>query len=412
VDNEKLRTPDQHFICHENLKILESIQFELECIDELNPSIVSTYSLLSREIDWFDHLNFQVEFDKFRSTVLSDGTLRDCAGPERIDQRLKWGALFEYLSLLNMEYPSLIQGLELSEIEEWIEESDANFKHSIDKFVRHFYDEYNLLSSSQKTTVLSATNLHGSIIYGIFLATKQSSELEYTAAILAGQCLIPNVFGDVIKEEYKGAFDEIKNDALILTNYLNLSNSPGISIQRYVNKNIHNWAFLPEAAKYSLLEAVRQSQNLEIQDYSSAVLLFGKSLEICLKKLIFDEFKSQSGITFREKNETSIFIENNNQIAKFATYIVKPPHHIELGSMLFILEKHGGRTASANLLLKEFFQFVSEKLEYHEVIKKDWIAQANIITQARNDAAHSGRFNLEELKKIESLMYNLLKAFR
>jgi hypothetical protein len=216
----------------------------------------------------------------------------------------------------------------------------------------------------------------------------------------------------VIKGEYKNAFDEIKNDALILTNYLTLSSSPGISIEKYITKNIHNWAFLPDYAKLSLLEAIRQSQNLEIQDYSSAVVLFGKSLEICLKQLVFDKFKSESGITFREEKATKIFIENNNQIEKLARYIAKHPHFIELGSMLVILEKHGGRTASTNQLLMEFFQFVTDKLESSEIIKKDWIAQAKIISQARNEAAHSERFKLEELKKIESLIYSLLKAFR
>jgi hypothetical protein len=390
---------------------LESIQFELECIDELNPSILSTYALLSRQIDWFDNLNYEIEIEKFRSAILSDCVLADCAGPEKLDQHLKWGALFEHLEKINIKYPSMIQALDMDELEEWIANGDDNFKKSIVKLVHHFYDEYNLLSAYQKTIVLSAYQLHKSIIYGIFLATKQCSELEYTVAILASQCLIPNIFGDVVKKEYKEAFDEVKNDALILTNYLQHASNPGISIQALLKQEIHNWGFLPEPAKYPLLEAIRQSINPEIQDYSSAVLLFGKSLEICIKQLVFDKFKSESGITFHEEKETRIFIENNNQIEKLARYIAKPPHRIELGSMLVILEKHGGRTANSNELLKTFFHYIGTILKNNKITSKEWIAHAKIVLDERNKAAHADRFNLEELKKIEKMTYELLSAF-
>jgi hypothetical protein len=305
----------------------------------------------------------------------------------------------------------MIQALDMDELEEWIANGDEHYKNSIVKLVHHFYDEYNLLSAYQKTIVLSAYQLHKSVIYGIFLATKQCSELEYTAAILASQCLIPNIFSDVVKKEYKEAFDEVKNDALILTNYLQHASNPGISIQAIIKQEIHNWGFLPESAKYPLLEAIRQSINPEIQDYSSAVVLFGKSLEICIKQLVFDKFKSESGITFHEEKETRIFIENNNQIEKLARYIAKPPHRIELGSMLVVLEKHGGRTANSNELLKAFFNYISTTLKNNQITDKEWIEHAKTVSDARNAAAHAERFNLEELKKVEKLTYELLAAF-
>lgn len=137
----------------------------------------------------------------------------------------------------------------------------------------------------------------------------------------------------------------------------------------------------------------------------------GKSLEIALKKNIFDEFQIRFNYYFKEQVDVKLFVESNDIIKNLARYLAKPPHFIELGSMLFILEKEGGKTAGKNKVLNKFFQFVKNELNKNSVLNKEWVKLAKELKNHRNRASHSERYTLQEAEKVKEITLQLLKAF-
>ena len=79
--------------------------------------------------------------------------------------------------------------------------------------------------------------------------------------------------------------------------------------------------------------------------------------------------------------------------------------------MLFILEKEGGKTAGKNEVLGKFFEFLKSDLNQTEVLKNDWIKDAQELAAHRNRASHAERYSHEEAIKVRDLTIELLKAF-
>lgn len=411
IDEKPLKTPNGKLIKHENQKVLLYLQYELECIDKIDPVELSFYSLLSVQIDHIETPEFSLDRKTFRSLLLKDPTLKACAGPEKIYQFSKWDGLFEHLQIINIDYPDIIQVVDIDDIEKWILSKGRKYTESIDKFVNHFYIEFNTLSIAQKTAVIRLFDVHDSIIYGLLLVTKKCSVMEYSAAILASHCIIPNVFGDVVKSEYRESFQALKQDALLTSNFVDLSLTPNIELTELIKSNFSNWGLLPIGARYSLVEAIKNIHIADSDDYSSYVMLLGKSVEVSLKQLVFDEFQARRGVEIIQDKESSLFIKQNEQVHQLAKFIAKEPHFIELGSMLIILEKYGGRTSKRIDLLRLLFDFVIETLKYDQIIGKLWIEKAKIISHARNKAAHSDRFTLDEAKVIQKATFEILRVF-
>ena len=413
-DGEEMCTPAGNSVKYHNRSLVEHIAFELECETSLDLSQLSTYTLYSAMVDMVQSHpkeEYLISRDVFRSMIINDPVLRACAGPESIQQRRKWGDLFEDLELLGMKYPDIIQSPITEEIEEWIESNGENYVESINNFVDHYFTEFNLLSDPQKVVVINSAHIHDSLIYAILLASKKCTELNYITALLAGYCMLPNIFADVDKEEYKEAFEGLKSDAHIFTNFIDCCLSPDIKLSEYVKEKVPNWSFLPEGSRIALTEGLSKINLAKSEDYSPYVMLLGKSIEIALKESVFDEFQVKFNYFFQEEIDVKVFIQDNEVIEKLARYLIKEPHFIELGSMLFILEKHGGKTASKNEVLSKLFGFIVNDLKKPQVVSKDWVNLAKSIRDHRNRAAHSERYSLDEAKKVENLALNILKAF-
>lgn len=407
MDKNPLLTPGGHIVGHKNYDLIKHMMFELESFELLDVTVLSRYSLFSTMTDFGERFN-NISKEEFRSYILSDMVLKSCAGPEVVYQYEKWGDLFENLELLNMKYPSFPQISDIEEIEKWIQYHDDNYINSLDNFVEHFYNEFKWLSIPQKTVVINALNVHDTIIYGILLATRKTSELDYTAAILAGICIIPRVFSDVTVSDYKPAFDGILKDANIMTSFIDSTLTLNQKTIKIVENNLSNWAFLPEGSRIALIEAINKIKDANSEDYSPYVVLLGKSVEIALKELVFDKFQLEYPVVFETSQDINIFIKENDKIERFATFLVKPPHFIELGSMLTVLQKAGGKTARNNIILSDFFEFIQNKLEMSGITDKFFIEDCFKLSKYRNQAAHSERFSLEETLDIQVMTFQLL----
>ncbi|WP_242157321.1 hypothetical protein [Aestuariivivens sediminis] len=413
-DEKNMLTPAGNLIKHHNRRLIEHIMFELECEIELDITQLSTYTLYSAMVDLLQgncHQGNLFTIENFRTGILNDPVLKACAGPEKIQQFKKWADLFSDLELLGLDYPDIVQIPDIDTIEDWIKGNGKEYEDSIDKIVNHYYAEFNLLSDCQKTVVLHSANLHASLVYGILLASKKCTEINYVAAILAGQCLLPNIFGDINTEDYKEAFEEIKSDAHIFSNFIDCCLTPDEGLNEFIKAKIPAWAFLPDGSKTSLIEGLSKIHEASSSDYSSYVMLMGKAIEIALKKNVFDEFQIRSKYNFKEQKDVKLFIESNEVIKNLARYLVKEPHFIELGSMLFILEKNGGKTASRNEVLIKFFEFVKEELNKVKILDKEWIKLANHLKDHRNRASHSERYSQEQAQEVKEIALQLLEAF-
>jgi hypothetical protein len=411
IDNENLLTPNDNLVAHKQRKLIENILYELECEEELSNNKLSTYFLYSILVDQVQKDKNIVDENIFRNYILNDLILRSCAGPEKTEQYFKWGALFESLELLDIEYPDIIQNPDLDEVEKWINSMGINYQNSLNKFIKYFFKEYSILSDVQKTTILWCTFNHGSIIYGIMLATKKCNILDYSAAILAGHCMIPNVFFDVTREEYKESFEALKSDALLISNFIDICLTPDIELSYEIISNVRNFHFLPDGAKISVIESFSKILKENSEDYSPYVMLLGKSVEITIKEMVFDKFQKMYGGNFLNRNQVDISYEKNDKINNLVKFLTKPPHFIELGSMLVILEKHDGRLRKENEILKTFFDFIITDLRLTSILNKSWIDLVWDLSKKRNEAAHSSRFTLKEAKEIKLITTKILSSF-
>ena len=413
-DGDKMLTPAKNDIKHHNRKLIEHIIFELECETELDVSVLSNYTLYSALEDLVKskpNIGEILSKEVFRIGIINDPVLRACAGPEKTQQFKKFGDLFSDLELLNLDYPNIIQNPDIEEVEKWIQDNGETYSDSINKFVNHYYAEFNMLSDPQKTIVINGWNLHGSLIYAIILASRKCTELNYITAVLAGHCLLPNVFADVDTENYKESFEGLKSDAHIFTNFIECCLTPDIKLEEFIKTEIPSWGFLPAASKISLIEGLSKIHEAKSEDYSPYVMLMGKSLEIVLKTNVFDEFQVRFNYFFQEEVNIKIFIKSNEIIKNLAKYLVKEPHFIELGSMLYILEKEGGKNASRNEVLRSFFEFIKNELKQNKIFESDWIRLAKDLSSHRNNASHAKRYSLEEATKVKELTIRLLKVF-
>ena len=146
------------------------------------------------------------------------------------------------------------------------------------------------------------------------------------------------------------------------------------------------------------------------EDYSPYVVSLGKSLEITLKKLVFDKFQRNEKVIISSQQEITLLIEQNKKISRFIKFLLKEPHFIELGSMLVILEYEGGKTSKNNIFLRDFFIFIYDN-SYSDILNKTWVSSAKELARQRNIAAHSKRFSLEEAKELMDQTFELISKF-
>tara|TARA_B100000497_G_scaffold122115_1_gene152779 strand:+ start:760 stop:1461 length:702 start_codon:yes stop_codon:yes gene_type:complete len=222
-------------------------------MDELDPSFNSYYSLYSLEEKFKEESFSKFDFEYFYNAIITDPTMQACAGPERTEQFFRWSTLSEYLYLTGLSYPDIIQGITLENIEEWISQSSPKYKQSIKKITNHFYEEFKLLTNSQRIVAIQAKRIHGSITYGIMLALGRCDEMEYSIAILASHCIFPlGINSEIDVSEYKQHLNALKLDSLVFKKYLDLKSKPDKTLSDIIRDKIPTWSVLPRDARYSL----------------------------------------------------------------------------------------------------------------------------------------------------------------
>lgn len=221
MNGKPLQTPGGFNVEHRSERLLLHIQAELEGEDELNPANLNLYSLYCTCKEFFEAKTYAFSIEKLRDMLLADVSLRPCAGPEKAYQFEKWHPLTKFLSDHNLKHPDLVQTDE--DMETWINSMGPECEAGITDLTDLMFSEFNVLSAAQKTVIINTINLHSSFMFGYFIATKKCTELEFASGLLAAHCVLPGVFDEITRSEYKKGLNGIMRDAQVFSDFVHFS---------------------------------------------------------------------------------------------------------------------------------------------------------------------------------------------
>ena len=173
---------------------------------------------------------------------------------------------------------------------------------------------------------------------------------------------------------------------------------------------------LPRNAKYSLMEGERRyTSETPMIDYSLVVVAFAKSVEITLKKSVFDRFKSLITSRADFENQIGIALQNEKSQAKSLFTFLGKSQFLELGTMAHLLRLCGGSTANKEYLVGELRDFIISQprgLTLLDTGNIEIIAQ--ISKEFRNPGSHSDiieKYQADECRRHCISTLNILEAF-
>ena len=175
-----------------------------------------------------------------------------------------------------------------------------------------------------------------------------------------------------------------------------------------LQEDLPGFGALPLDCRQALFEAERRLTEGGTRDYSLEVVAFAKAVEVALKTLVFDAFKSQGLASIDISVEIQIALQDRfKQAITFVRYIERGPH-IELGGMIHALRLTGGRTARELGLLGLFRSFISDHLQLSALLDKPSIEALEQLLGMRNPAAHAASADETIARKSKEMALRVL----
>ncbi len=172
---------------------------------------------------------------------------------------------------------------------------------------------------------------------------------------------------------------------------------------------VPSWKSIPDAAQAALLEAEKRVSESGSHDSSPEVVSFAKAVEITLKHNVFEAYRTKYG----SRHDTTMHANTagkDNRARKFANFVTTG-HHIELGSMGFVLDLCNSPTASHLLLIESFRTFISTDLGLPKLLHATTLNDLKILASTfRNPAAHSNRHTAKEAEATRNLALSVLSV--
>jgi len=160
------------------------------------------------------------------------------------------------------------------------------------------------------------------------------------------------------------------------------------------------WEHLPDEAKNALIEGHKRLSSQNSIDYAPVIVTIVKSLEISLKKLIFDKFSEACKLDIHINQYIEIGLQPKfKQAHNFIRFIEKGAY-LELGAMNHVLKLARGKTANKLPLLNMFKEFILNALKWNNFITSDTIEKLEYLSSMRNPAAHAKTYNLSDAKDV------------
>jgi tetratricopeptide (TPR) repeat protein len=168
------------------------------------------------------------------------------------------------------------------------------------------------------------------------------------------------------------------------------------------------WEFMPNEAKIAILEGDNTISNGSSLDYAPVIVTIVKSVEITLKKMLFDKFLSKCRLNLNIEESISIGRQSKfKQAHNFITFIEKG-RYLELGAMNHIFNLCNGKTANKLPLLQDLKDFICKDLKWNDLLLKQTIGDISFLSSMRNPAAHSNTYNKDNAIEIRSTAVRVL----
>jgi len=167
------------------------------------------------------------------------------------------------------------------------------------------------------------------------------------------------------------------------------------------------WDHLPDEAKNALLEGFKRLSNQNSIDYAPVIVTIVKSLEISLKKLIFDEFSQKCKLDININKYIEIGLQPKFKQAHNFIRFIEKGSYLELGAMNHVFKLTAGKTANKLPLLSLLSEFISKTKKLDLFLSKDTIEDLDYLSSMRNPAAHAKNYNYDDAVKVKKVTVSL-----
>ncbi len=175
-----------------------------------------------------------------------------------------------------------------------------------------------------------------------------------------------------------------------------------------IEGEIPNIKIIPNDALASLIEAEsRFKVDFGTLDASPTILAYTKAIELTLRKLIFQKYRTEIFYKIKQYCEDAKSDENFNQFKGLVRFLSSG--RIELGTIRQVILLSSGKTSGRVELLSSLHKFI--KLHFPLVLEETFLEDLeNVTNNFRNEAVHERQFSTGEANHLRKLVYGLFKA--
>lgn len=192
----------------------------IEGTEIVEPKFVGFHAVFSIEQDWVVEGKDDLTLD-FKGHLASDRVLRDVPGPERVYQLSLYQPVYDCFDDVIGDLRALADELDQGDWRPGFRPERVLDKHA--KSIESVRALHASLPSPAKAVVMLLLAIHDSqVLAPLALVRGLCSIDEYVDAVVASQCMIHEVFGDVSRRAEKALRDQVRTDAIVLMQYLQM----------------------------------------------------------------------------------------------------------------------------------------------------------------------------------------------
>lgn len=231
-DDEILLTGHGDEVAHPSRAFIEHIisEFDIQGTLEVSERIVveprffGSYALLGIQKAYVEHRKDDLSID-FENRLRADPILHPCAGPEVVEQYARWNPVFEYIEeknaliddeALRLKLPNLPQsmGFNADSLDDTEQKQFVQSCGFTDDFVSTVKNDYDALTEEERTVTMFLHAIHqAGILFPMLLAMGKCTPDQYASGVMAGHCILGEVFGDVASKDHRQTFIGLRDDA-------------------------------------------------------------------------------------------------------------------------------------------------------------------------------------------------------
>ena len=220
IDDEILRTPNDHPIYCENERAMVELSSELEFTNQLKVDEINLYSLCCTQID------FEKEWDFTKGAIkdflYEDIIFQPCAGPEVIDQMKYYRAIVSFLSNKGIQYPYTFIQPDASKdaLGSFVDSAINTEDKVLEKTVVVYNEIIKDFDKAQRTIMVNVLSNYNSITLGLMLATGGISSQEFATAYLFANNINSKVWTGSKRFTETALMESTKKRAECMSRYL------------------------------------------------------------------------------------------------------------------------------------------------------------------------------------------------